>query len=156
MELVELEEPADEDFENVRALVTEHMERTGSTVAERTLADWDALRGSWVKVMPLDYKRALRELAEKQSVEAGEPAVVGQRGDGSGEGAITAGQGAPYPPADGGPGEQARELGESGQYEDAAVAAERAGKAAQEAGADPAKQKAAESEGAEEVLPHHG
>jgi hypothetical protein len=156
VELVELEEPADDDFEKVRALVAEHLARTGSTVAERTLADWDALRGSWVKVMPMDYKRALRELAEKQSVEAGEPAVVGQRGDGSGEGPVTSGQPSPYPPADGSGGQAGREPGEAGQYEDATVAAERAGAAAQEAGADPAKQKAAESEGAEEVLPHHG
>ena len=41
---------------------------------QRVLDDWDALRGAWVKVMPQDYKRALRELAERQAVEAGEPA----------------------------------------------------------------------------------
>ena len=102
----------------------------------------------------MDYKRALREAAEKESVEAGEPAVVGARGDGDGAGAIAAGQPAPYMPGDSDHGTS--ETGEAGQYEDAAVAAERAGQAAREAGADPAKEAGAAAEGAEEVLPRHG
>src|SRR5581483_6761488 len=62
-EFVELEEMQDEDLETVRALVEEHRERTDSTVAARVLDRWDDLSGSWVKVMPIDYKRALREAA---------------------------------------------------------------------------------------------
>jgi glutamate synthase domain-containing protein 3 len=34
-------------------------------VAERVLAEWDALRGAWVKVFPRDYKRVLEEAAER-------------------------------------------------------------------------------------------
>jgi glutamate synthase domain-containing protein 3 len=36
-------------------------------VAARVLADWDGLleRGAFVKVMPHDYKRVLRELDEQ-------------------------------------------------------------------------------------------
>jgi glutamate synthase (NADPH/NADH) large chain/glutamate synthase (ferredoxin) len=49
-------EPVDEDAE-LRALVEEHLARTGSAVAERLLADWDVTR--FTKVMPHDYKRAL-------------------------------------------------------------------------------------------------
>jgi len=52
-----------EDAELLRALVEEHSERTGSTVAERLLADWDSALRRFVKVMPHDYKRALAELA---------------------------------------------------------------------------------------------
>jgi glutamate synthase domain-containing protein 2/glutamate synthase domain-containing protein 1/glutamate synthase domain-containing protein 3 len=63
-ELVDLEDPTEADFEEVRALVMEHAARTGSPVAERALAEWDKLRGSWVKVFPRDYKRVLREAAE--------------------------------------------------------------------------------------------
>src|SRR5918999_1274483 len=63
-ELVELESPTDADFEEVRALVDEHLERTGSPVAERVLANWEALRVSWVKVFPRDYKRVLLESGE--------------------------------------------------------------------------------------------
>ena len=63
-ELVDLEDPSDADFEEIRALVMEHAARTASPVAGRALAEWEALRGSWVKVFPRDYKRVLREAAE--------------------------------------------------------------------------------------------
>ncbi|MEX2196632.1 MAG: glutamate synthase large subunit [Thermoleophilaceae bacterium] len=63
-ELVDLEPPTEDDLEAIHALVAEHGERTGSTVAERVLADWDALRGDWVKVFPRDYKRVLAERGE--------------------------------------------------------------------------------------------
>jgi glutamate synthase (NADPH/NADH) large chain len=56
-ELVGLDplEPADE--ETVLALLREHVERTGSTVASRLLADWSADR--FTRVLPHDYKKAL-------------------------------------------------------------------------------------------------
>src|SRR5205823_1796208 len=53
-ELVELETPSAEDFEEIRALVEEHRERTGSALATSAIADWEGLIGSWVKVMPTD------------------------------------------------------------------------------------------------------
>ena len=58
-ELVGLE-PVEDDAE-LRALVEEHRERTGSAVAARLLADWDASR--FVKVMPHDYRRALETVS---------------------------------------------------------------------------------------------
>jgi glutamate synthase domain-containing protein 2/glutamate synthase domain-containing protein 1/glutamate synthase domain-containing protein 3 len=70
-ELVELETPSAEDYEEIRALVEEHRERTGSAVATRTLADWDGLIGTWVKVMPTDYRRALAEQAAKAADDVG-------------------------------------------------------------------------------------
>ncbi|HEY1594430.1 MAG TPA: glutamate synthase-related protein, partial [Thermoleophilaceae bacterium] len=66
-ELVELETPSAEDFEEIRALVEEHRERTGSTVATHVLAEWEHLIGTWVKVMPTDYRRALAEQAAKSA-----------------------------------------------------------------------------------------
>jgi glutamate synthase (NADPH/NADH) large chain len=56
-QLVGLEalEPADE--ETVLALLREHLERTGSSVAARLLDDWSSAR--FVKVMPHDYRKAL-------------------------------------------------------------------------------------------------
>src|SRR4051812_2285111 len=153
-ELVELEALEDEDFEHVGALVREHMERTGSTVAERTLDEWDELRDSWVKVMPMDYKRALRELAEKHAQEAGDFAEIAEPGDGDGSGAVRSGQAPPYVPGDGR--QETGKLGEAGQYEDADEAAERAGDAARRAGADEATQREAEAAGEEEVLPNRG
>jgi glutamate synthase (NADPH/NADH) large chain/glutamate synthase (ferredoxin) len=55
----------DADALELRTLIEEHSQRTGSPVAARVLADWDGLlaRGAFVKVMPHDYKRVLRELA---------------------------------------------------------------------------------------------
>src|SRR3954451_2261417 len=153
-ELVELEALEDEDFEHVGALVREHMERTGPTVAERTLDEWDELRDSWVKVMPMDYKRALRELAEKHAQEAGDFAEIAERGDGDGSGAVRSGQAPPYVPGDGR--QETGKLGGAGQYEDADEAAERAGDAARRAGADEATQREAEAAGEEEVLPNRG
>src|SRR5205807_5238184 len=75
-EMVELEEPAEADLEEVRALVEEHRERTASTVAERVLTEWDSLVGAWVKVMPMDYKRVLREREEQASIDDGERAQI--------------------------------------------------------------------------------
>ena len=67
MELVELEVPAPDDLEEVRALVAEHAERTGSPVASGLLESWDESATRFVKVMPRDYKRALAELAEAEA-----------------------------------------------------------------------------------------
>jgi glutamate synthase domain-containing protein 2/glutamate synthase domain-containing protein 1/glutamate synthase domain-containing protein 3 len=55
------------DALELRALIEEHAQRTASPVAARVLADWDGLlaREAFVKVMPHDYKRVLRELAER-------------------------------------------------------------------------------------------
>jgi glutamate synthase domain-containing protein 3 len=61
-------EPLDEGDEiEVRALVTEHLERTASPVAQRVLDDWDELRSSFVKIYPTDYKRVLAELAAAEA-----------------------------------------------------------------------------------------
>jgi glutamate synthase domain-containing protein 3 len=61
--LDQLEELGDDDAAEVRALVEEHLKRTGSPVAQGVLDDWDAARGRFVKVFPADYKRVLAELA---------------------------------------------------------------------------------------------
>ena len=61
-ELVDLEELADADAEELRALVAEHGERTDSPVAARILDEWDGARERFVKVIPRDFKQALDEL----------------------------------------------------------------------------------------------
>jgi glutamate synthase domain-containing protein 3 len=68
MELVDLEDPTDADFEELYALIKEHRDRTDSPVAERVLGDWEAHKSSWVKVFPRDYKRVLREAAERAAL----------------------------------------------------------------------------------------
>ena len=69
--MVGFDELDEADATELRALVEEHGRRTGSPVAARALADWGGLleRGAFVKVMPHDYKRVLRELADAQAEE---------------------------------------------------------------------------------------
>jgi glutamate synthase (NADPH/NADH) large chain/glutamate synthase (ferredoxin) len=62
-ELVDLEVVDDGDAAIVWALVEEHLERTGSPVASRVLAEFEQLRPRFVKVMPRDYRAALEALA---------------------------------------------------------------------------------------------
>ena len=68
MGMVGFEALAPEDVSELRALIEEHLARTGSPVAARVLGDWDGLlgRGAFVKVMPHDYKRVLAEQAEER------------------------------------------------------------------------------------------
>ncbi len=66
LESVELEEVVEAtDIEELRDLIMEHVRYTHSALAQKIIADWLAYRGMFVKVMPIDYKRALRELASQ-------------------------------------------------------------------------------------------
>src|SRR5690349_21036159 len=103
--------------------------------------------------MPMDYKRALREQADRRHVDSGEPAVIAEQYDGTGP--VRAGQGEPYQVAGEGH-QEAHDPGEAGQQEDAARAAERAGKRAKDAGRDEAERAEIEAEAEEEVLPFNG
>jgi glutamate synthase domain-containing protein 3 len=73
--MVGFEDLSPEDARELRGLIEEHARRTGSTVARRVLGDWEELLGrrAFVKVMPHDYKRVLRERAEGRE---GAPAGV--------------------------------------------------------------------------------
>ena len=67
-EMVDLEPLEDEeDVAAVRRLVEAHVRHTGSDRGEYVLDHWPELLGSFVKVMPVDYRRALREMAERQA-----------------------------------------------------------------------------------------
>jgi glutamate synthase (NADPH/NADH) large chain len=72
-EMVDLDPLDDDDREFLHATVTTHAEVTGSTVAQRLLADWDREVEHFVKVMPKDYKRVLE--AARQAEERGEPVI---------------------------------------------------------------------------------
>jgi glutamate synthase (NADPH/NADH) large chain/glutamate synthase (ferredoxin) len=69
MGMVGFDELGEADAIELRAMVEEHLRRTDSPVAARVLGEWDALlaKGAFVKVMPHDYKRVLRELAEEEA-----------------------------------------------------------------------------------------
>ena len=57
------------DAERLRILVERHKLHTGSRRAAALLDDWAGALGKFVKVMPRDYARALRQLeAEREEV----------------------------------------------------------------------------------------
>src|SRR6516162_7281202 len=60
------------DLERLTLLITRHARFTGSTVADRILADWKKYCPMFRKVMPVECRRALAELQRAQIVEAAE------------------------------------------------------------------------------------
>jgi glutamate synthase (NADPH) large chain len=69
-DLVGFDEMDADDERALFDLITEHRDRTGSTVAAALLADWPAALDRFAKVMPHDYKRVLRERAEAAEARA--------------------------------------------------------------------------------------
>ena len=63
-ELVELAPVEGDAADELKALVAQHLEETGSPIAEELLADWDAALPRFTEVMPSDYKRVLEAKAE--------------------------------------------------------------------------------------------
>ncbi len=58
-DMADLEDLDEADAAQLQALVERHYAETGSAVAARLLADWDAEVLAFRKVMPKDYKRVL-------------------------------------------------------------------------------------------------
>lgn len=78
MELVDLDELEDEDVLQLREYITRHFEQTGSEVANSILSEWDTALDCFRKVMPRDFKRAMREQAEEEQ-EAAVTTAGGQK-----------------------------------------------------------------------------
>src|SRR3712207_8775142 len=49
------------DDERLHQLISNHMHYTGSDKARRILENWAAWRPKFVKVMPIEYRRALQD-----------------------------------------------------------------------------------------------
>ncbi len=67
---------AAEDVELVKDLLKRHARYTGSTVAERLLADWKGAQAKFVKVMPKDYKRVLEAMERARATGVPEDVAV--------------------------------------------------------------------------------
>ena len=61
VELEKLDDPM--DIAEVKELIAEHKQYTGSTVAADILQNWETARRKFHKVMPIEYRRALLQLA---------------------------------------------------------------------------------------------
>src|SRR5215216_1804758 len=67
MDMVGLEAvKSEEDIELLHGMVERHLEWSGSERARRVLDDWDEILPNFVKVMPQDLKRILRERQETE------------------------------------------------------------------------------------------
>jgi glutamate synthase (NADPH/NADH) large chain len=55
------------DAERLRQLIQNHLRYTGSTRAREILDDWAVYRTRFRKVMPIEYRRALTEMAAKKA-----------------------------------------------------------------------------------------
>jgi len=60
------------DAQRLHLLITRHARFTGSARAAAILADWNRYRGKFRKVMPLEYRRALAEMAKAGAMQAAE------------------------------------------------------------------------------------
>ena len=54
------------DEERLHQLIERHLHYTGSERARAILDDWSAYLPKFVKVMPIEYRRALEEMARRQ------------------------------------------------------------------------------------------
>jgi glutamate synthase domain-containing protein 3 len=71
LDMVELEDVDDENYiRELHELVSTHSETTGSVVAVRLLEDWSAALEQFRQVMPVDYRRVLREHKGKRAAAA--------------------------------------------------------------------------------------
>jgi len=70
LDMVELESVrTDEDKERLQAMIRRHFEYTGSTRAGMILDNWESQLPLFVKVMPIDYRRALERMRMEERVE---------------------------------------------------------------------------------------
>ncbi len=66
--LIELNHHISElDAARLRQLIENHANFTGSTRATEILANWDSMLGKFIKVMPVEYRRALLEMEQRQA-----------------------------------------------------------------------------------------
>tara|TARA_Y100000766_G_scaffold117392_1_gene100887 strand:- start:3489 stop:4520 length:1032 start_codon:yes stop_codon:yes gene_type:complete len=66
METIELENPQQQDLDIINELVQNHFTHTNSNIAKQILSNWELSKRNFVKVMPIEYKRALEKLAQEK------------------------------------------------------------------------------------------
>ena len=70
LEMVDIEPVADERDERLLyRLISDHVQLTGSEYAARILRDWTEMLPQFVKVMPIDYRKALERMQKEESKE---------------------------------------------------------------------------------------
>jgi glutamate synthase (NADPH/NADH) large chain len=72
---VKIDHVAGHDDETLKGLIQRHLLYTGSERARRVLENWTAYLPKFVKVMPVEYRRALAEMAQELRSEQPTPRV---------------------------------------------------------------------------------
>ena len=71
LDMVDIESIYQEEDQNVlRNLIRRHHQWTGSVQARRILDNWQEMSNKFVKVMPIDYRKALERLRAQEAVRA--------------------------------------------------------------------------------------
>jgi glutamate synthase (NADPH/NADH) large chain len=60
------------DEERLMQIIANHLKYTGSTRAKTILDDWQNYRTKFVKIMPVEYRRAIREMERARTLQAAE------------------------------------------------------------------------------------
>ena len=66
MEMIGLEEPSQEDKEELKKLIKNHIFYTQSDLGREIMDDWETNSGKFIKIMPTEYKKALKILEEER------------------------------------------------------------------------------------------
>ena len=69
MNMIEIESLDDHDYIELLNMIKNHYSNTNSEIAEKILSDWDVARKLFVKVMPIEYKNALKKIEEQKIAE---------------------------------------------------------------------------------------
>ena len=77
-EMVDLDPLDADDLDELKSLITRHVEETDSGVGAALLADWDSAASRFTKVMPQDFKRVLR--LREEALARGEDPVAAVMG----------------------------------------------------------------------------
>ena len=54
------------DDERLHQMISNHLHYTGSSRARLILENWESYRPKFVKIMPLEYRRALQEMERER------------------------------------------------------------------------------------------
>ena len=68
-EMIEFENPSNQDLDLVKKLIENHFTYTSSKIAEKFLNNWKKESENFVKIMPTEYKLALEKMAKEKITE---------------------------------------------------------------------------------------
>ena len=68
-EMIEFENPSNQDLDLVKKLIENHFTFTSSKIAERFLNNWNKESKNFIKIMPTEYKLALEKMAKEKITE---------------------------------------------------------------------------------------